>query len=500
MRWAHVVLAGFAVSVMSCLAPTEIILVLSTNVACAVVGQNGIAIALGDPGDEDSGIATTTTLCSDDGGIGTAVLVPHSSIDQPIGIRVTLGIDAAADNCGPKYEGCIVARRSLRFDPHTPLTLPIDLDQACHGVPCTPDSTCVSGACVDAGVECDGSSCGVEDASADVAIDAAPACDPVADSPVALDVGQGAPRVAPSNDGWGVAYQTPQLGVELRDVHVAGGTTNISIPITLVQGNGANIIGPLGGDGTSYALGYSVGGNLFATIVATDGTSLVTGAFNFSAGEPAHYGMFPLGQGAYLTAYVSNATTDGFVVPFSQQIGANGVGLGLTGVTGISLAHGSSSFIATTADQKGGCAVFKCTYGSTIACSAAGTFPALSCTEARVAERAGFLSHVVESAKVLTVDDIHPLNPAVFGSSFQIVATRDAFHVVWVTNTGGIAIATYADSTTPPMIAQMLIPSGNTVLALDAIADGPNQTGWAIAYTAIDSQNKTNVRFLHLCQ
>jgi len=497
MRWKHVVVAGFAVSVMSCLAPTEIILVLSTNVACAVVQKNGIAIALGEPNDEDSGIATTTQLCSDDGGVGTAVLVPHSSIDQPIGIRVTLGIDAAADQCGPKYEGCIVARRSLRFDPHTPLTLPIDLDEACHGIPCTPDSTCVSGACVEAGVECDGSSCGLVDAG----IDAAPAsCDPVPDVLVAPGAGQGAARVALSNDGWGVASPTPQLGVELRDVHVAGGTTNISIPITLVQGNGANIIGPLGGDGTSYALGYSVGGNLFATIVATDGTSLVTGAFNFSAGEPAHYGMFPLGQGAYLTAYVSNATTDGFVVPFSQQIGANGVGLGLTGVTGISLAHGSSSFIATTADQKGGCAVFKCNYGSTIACSAAGTFPALSCTEARVAERAGFLSHVVESAKVLTVDDIHPLNPAVFGSSFQIVATRDAFHVVWVTNTGGIAIATYADGTTTPMIALQLVPPGTTVIALDAIADGPNQPGWAVAYTAVNAQAQTSVRFFHLCQ
>src|SRR5205085_4791645 len=47
-RLAHVIAAGIAISAMSCLSPTEIVLVLSTNIACGVVAQNGVAIAIGE--------------------------------------------------------------------------------------------------------------------------------------------------------------------------------------------------------------------------------------------------------------------------------------------------------------------------------------------------------------------------------------------------------------------------------------------------------------------
>jgi hypothetical protein len=157
----------------SCLDPTEIVLEIGTDVACSVVAQNGVAITVGRTGD-DGGVAIMTNLCASDGGIGSLAITPSGAVDDPIGIRVVLGVDASVDACGPNYEGCIVARRALRFDPHTPLTLPIDLDQACIGVPCTPDSTCVSGSCVDASIgPCTGV-CNVEDAGPPDVIDAGP--------------------------------------------------------------------------------------------------------------------------------------------------------------------------------------------------------------------------------------------------------------------------------------------------------------------------------------
>jgi hypothetical protein len=508
MRWGRALVLAFAVSAMSCLAPTEIMLVLSTDVACTVVMQNGVAIAIGDPGDEDSGIATTTKKCSDDGGIGTLALLPHTSVDQPIGIRITLGVDAAADECGPNFEGCIVSRRSLRFDPHTPLTLPIDLDQACIGVPCTPYSTCVSGACVDAGVECDGSSCGIEDAGPrDAQLDASPPCQVVADTLVASSqtLGQGNPRVAMSADGWGVAFQTSTLGVLLSDVHVVNGVPKVEQPITLVSSSTANVIGPLAGDGTTYALSYATSSTMYAAIVSSSDGSPVGNPFIFTNATPAKFGMFSLDQkNDYAMAYISNAITDAFVTPLGAG-GGNGVSLNASNVKDIALAQGSSGFYAATSNGTNVCTLYKCAYnGSAFACANAGGIPS-TCVAMRVAERAGILSHVTQAGKILTVDEVHPLSAAVFGSNFDVVATRDVFHVVFVSNATsptGIAIATYDGvSTSAPAEQQLALAGGiQTVLAMDVLPDGPNQTGYSIVYTGLDSASVTNVRFMHLCQ
>jgi hypothetical protein len=489
---------GFAVSAMSCLAPTEIVLVLSTDVACAVVAQNGVAIALGAPGDEDSGIATSTKLCSDDGGIGTAVLLPHTSLDQPIGIRVTLGVDAAADNCGPSFAGCIVARRSLRFDPHTPLTLPIDLDQACIGVPCTPDSTCVSGSCVEAGVECDGSSCGLPDAGI---VDGGRACEVVNDVEIHKSTGAEPARVALSNDGWAVAYQTLQLGVEVADVHVFGGTTNISQPLTIAQPNTATALGPFGGDGTSYAVSYGNTANAqaFLTLAGLDGVPL-TGTFSLGSYRLAHYGMPSVGPQQYATAFIQGASNAALLQSFAVSANpGNNAGIAAMGLAEINLVRGSSTFYATTTDQTASCVLYQCTYNTATAfsCAQLSTF-APPCTAVRVAERLGKASHVVASKSALLVDETYPLPAQVLGTSFQIVATRDAYQIVYATLTGGLAISTYTGNG-PPTTQQFTSPAGS-VLGIDAVADGPNEPGYSVAYTAVDSTTTNSVRFMHLCQ
>jgi len=487
---------GFALSAMSCLAPTEIILVLSTDVACAVVTQNGVAIALGEPGDEDSGIATTTKLCSDDGGIGTAVIVPHT-IDQVVGIRVTLGIDAAADQCGPNFAGCIVARRSLRFDPHTPLTLPIELDQSCVGVPCTPYSTCVSGACVDAGVECDGSSCGI---AQEAGTPDAGACQPINDVTINSDAGAAPARVALSNDGWAVAYQTKLSGVELVDAHLFQGTLNISQPTTLVASNTATSLGPFGGDGTSYAVSYgnTSSSQAFVLLTAIDGTPL-TGPFAFTSYRLPHFGMPSVGAAQYATAFIQGTNDAPLLSSFSSTSNpGNNAGITATGLVEINMAKGSSSYYATTTDQTGACAIYECAYASGVpfSCKQLAT-ASPSCMAIRVAER-GKPSHIVEVQNKLTVDETYPLSPAVLGTAFQLIATRDGYRAVITTLAGGLEIASY-DGTAAPVIVPQL-PSGGSVLGIDAIADGPNEPGFSIVYTSIDSQQTSSVHFMHLCQ
>src|SRR5262245_43212128 len=131
----------------SCLAPTEITLVLSTDVPCASI--RGTAIAIGAPGDDKTGIATSVQRCSDDGGIGTLVVVPSGSIDDSVAVRVMLGMQSDPETCKePDFTGCVVARRALRYVPHHPLTLPIELSGACVNQPCDPNTSCVDGTCV----------------------------------------------------------------------------------------------------------------------------------------------------------------------------------------------------------------------------------------------------------------------------------------------------------------------------------------------------------------
>jgi hypothetical protein len=126
----------------SCRAPTEITLAISTDEACPRAGD--LAITVGSPeGIEGSAPgAVTAPSCDASGDLGTIVLVPSGENDARVAIEVSLG-DCAAG-------ACIVARRALRYLPHTPLRVLIALRQRCAGVSCPRGETCVSGDCVDA--------------------------------------------------------------------------------------------------------------------------------------------------------------------------------------------------------------------------------------------------------------------------------------------------------------------------------------------------------------
>jgi sulfatase-modifying factor enzyme 1 len=141
-------LGFFALFLVSCRAPTEIKLVITTDVPCPQF--QGTTIAVGDPaGIETKAPTTSSTSCDASGNVGSLVVVPSGSKSADVAIRVVGGLLRDPESCtAPAYgTGCIVARREVNFDEAAPLTIPIALRASCSGVVCTPDETCVDGTC-----------------------------------------------------------------------------------------------------------------------------------------------------------------------------------------------------------------------------------------------------------------------------------------------------------------------------------------------------------------
>lgn len=186
----------------ACRSPTSITLEITTDVKCSDL--RGIAIVSSSrDGAETASPATTTSKCTaidaTRSRIGSLVIVPSDALDAAIGIRVVAGIDRPVDQCSAAtgYAGCIVARRTLRFQPRAELTLPIELHLDCKGVACGATSTCVAGTCrsstLDDPDSCSGEGClggfdgGVDasppdstpDTSPDAATDGPPADAPI---------------------------------------------------------------------------------------------------------------------------------------------------------------------------------------------------------------------------------------------------------------------------------------------------------------------------------
>ncbi len=154
---ALVLLAAAVVATSACREPTQITVELSTDVACAEA--RATTVTLGLPGQLEEGepavVSSACEAVGSRGELGTVVLVPSGDDDAPVGVKVTLAVtDDAVEDCSKEYgPHCIVARRSLRYLPHTPLVLPIELSRICQGVFCDEDTTCQNGVCVDATVD-----------------------------------------------------------------------------------------------------------------------------------------------------------------------------------------------------------------------------------------------------------------------------------------------------------------------------------------------------------
>jgi len=152
--------ASVGLACTGCLTATEISVEVTTDVPCNDTGVQSTTISVGQlgPGLDERPAAASQTRCTD-GYIGALVVVPSGANDEAVAFKVTTGVGKSADQCpaagGP---GCIVARRALRFLPHTRLDVPVAMRGSCVGVVCDPTSTCVMGACVPATVS-DPSSC-----------------------------------------------------------------------------------------------------------------------------------------------------------------------------------------------------------------------------------------------------------------------------------------------------------------------------------------------------
>ena len=134
----------------SCRDPTEITLLITSN-TCGTLTKTGIAVGtVGSLG----GFSAVQAGCARSGYVGTIVVLSSGSLDDAVGIEVVGGLGKDPSSCVRGDPQCIVARRSLRYLPHTPLTLPIALEVSCAGVACDdPSTTCVSGACVPSTVD-----------------------------------------------------------------------------------------------------------------------------------------------------------------------------------------------------------------------------------------------------------------------------------------------------------------------------------------------------------
>lgn len=139
--------------VTACREPTEITLQIRTNEPCQNGDWPGVAVYVGNPGQDLEAVAPTlvTTKCDQQGYVGSLVVVPSESKHGVLGVRVVAGIKRRPEECAAAdYDGCIVARRTLRFTPHSSLELPIDLNADCISVGCDALHTCERGECVNA--------------------------------------------------------------------------------------------------------------------------------------------------------------------------------------------------------------------------------------------------------------------------------------------------------------------------------------------------------------
>lgn len=143
-----------------CQSPTQISFVVTTDIPCDQVTETGVAVSSSK--DLESRDFSTTAPGCNGGKLGTLVVIP-SGDDRgaEVAVRIVTGLGHAAQDCvDNKFKGgCVVARRIIRFLPHTPLTAHVTMAAACRDNPCDPTSTCEKGVCVSAIAKCGGGEC-----------------------------------------------------------------------------------------------------------------------------------------------------------------------------------------------------------------------------------------------------------------------------------------------------------------------------------------------------
>ncbi|MCC6668315.1 MAG: hypothetical protein IT375_31515 [Polyangiaceae bacterium] len=158
LRASALILLLSGLLVPACREPTQLTLHLSTDAKCVDVKGTSITVGAHGKLEDKDPVARTTECSAATGQVGTLVVVPSGSKDDQVSVRVVTGVGKSAEACVKDgyVGGCIVARRTLRFLPHTSLDLPIAMSVDCLDVPCEATQTCLEGKCVSAATQCTG--------------------------------------------------------------------------------------------------------------------------------------------------------------------------------------------------------------------------------------------------------------------------------------------------------------------------------------------------------
>lgn len=140
----------------ACAEATQFELVLTTDIPCTMFRSAVINVATSVDSAQaqisDRIVDATTMNCKqispDVAEIGNIFVVPGDgqSTDSIGAVVVRVGVDPvyAQDCLPPLYRGCVVAKRTFRYVPHTTLHLPIKAPLECLDFPCSSELTCVA--------------------------------------------------------------------------------------------------------------------------------------------------------------------------------------------------------------------------------------------------------------------------------------------------------------------------------------------------------------------
>ena len=193
--------------IASCLDATELVIDVTTNADCLIIGPRGALIQVGPPSSLPTTSVTTNTCTLADGtthaDMGSIVVLPSGAIDESVAINVVASVNAGFNtaDCMPADPGkpCIYARRQISFLPHARVYLPIELNALCVGVVCPEGFTCgPDGSCISDTIDphCDGPCPPTDDGGGlpDISIQPdVPVADVIKDVPWIPDVSTDAP-------------------------------------------------------------------------------------------------------------------------------------------------------------------------------------------------------------------------------------------------------------------------------------------------------------------
>src|SRR5258707_434258 len=114
-----------------CRTATQVTVELVTDVACETKPSTAARVGTLGSDIDTRPASVAPTACGAGGRIGSFVVIPSGSSKEAFAVKVVLARGRTVDSCGAAertsgdFTGCIVARRALRFIPHTELTLPI---------------------------------------------------------------------------------------------------------------------------------------------------------------------------------------------------------------------------------------------------------------------------------------------------------------------------------------------------------------------------------------